>query len=138
MLAQGQRGQQCGYTYWVSGITDDGSDTFVPVWVWLVQPQPPRSDFVTDFKVFKDLSVQGWVRSKELLQGGAFVPALCLNISSFSREETVVAQQFSSVARRQDDTPMGVIVATPIFNCGILRVVDQTELNGLCGVHVGV
>lgn len=59
--------------------------------------------------MFEYLTVKVGVWCKELVQRSFLVPGLSPEIPFLSREEAIVGQQLTAVARRQDDFEMGVV-----------------------------
>ena len=59
-------------------------------------------------------------------------------VSLFAREEAIVRQQLATVARRQHDLVPLAFLAAPVLEGAVLGVVDEAELHGVLGVHVGV
>lgn len=123
----------------MTSIAQEAGLLLVQVRVRVVNPQPPGLNLLSDLQVLQNLLVEIGIRRQELFHWSAFrAPLLSRVITLIPREETVIRQQATAIARRQDDLVPLSFLATPVLESGILGVVDEAETDGFFGGDVAV
>lgn len=124
-------------TYRMRCVSHDARHALLPPAVRLVDPQAPRSHFITELEMPKDIAIEIRVWGNELFYGSLRIPCLVFEIACLSWEKAVIRKQTTSVTGRKDDLVMSV-VATPVLYGTVLGVIDKSKFHRLLSVNVGV
>lgn len=107
--------------------------------MYSLHPQPPRLDLDSNGQMILDLLIELRIRCKQLLDRTILTaPALVRVVPCLAREEAVVGEEFTAVARAQNDLVPLAFLTTPVLERRVLRVVDKSQALGVFGQHVGV
>lgn len=123
----------------VRGVAQDGHAVLVHVWIGVVDPEAPGLDLDTDGEVVPDALVELGVRGQQVLDGKVLgAPRLRGIVALFAGEEAVVRQELAAVAGAEHDLVKLALLAAPVLEGAVFRVVGESQADGILGHDVGV
>lgn len=123
----------------VRGVAQDGHAVLVHVGVGVVDPETPGLDLDADGEVITDALVELGVRGQQVLDGKVLgAPSLRSVVALLAGEEAVVRQELATVAGTEHDLVKLALLATPVLEGAVFRVVGKSQADGILGHDVGV